>query len=41
MPSRAMGRRRRDGNHSPQKNNLIQDSEENEENGYQFLTPTK
>jgi hypothetical protein len=34
MPSRAMGRRRRDGNHSPQKNNLIQDSEENEENGY-------
>jgi hypothetical protein len=26
--------RRRDGNHFPQKNNLIQDSEENEENGY-------
>jgi hypothetical protein len=26
-----MGRRKRDGNHSPQKNNLIKDSEENEE----------
>jgi hypothetical protein len=33
--------RRRDGNHSPQKNDLIQDSEGNEENGTQFLTPTK
>jgi hypothetical protein len=29
-----MGRRRRDGNHSPQKNNSIQDSVGNEENGY-------
>jgi hypothetical protein len=29
-----LGRRKRDGNHSPQKNNLTQDSEENEENGY-------
>jgi hypothetical protein len=29
-----MGRRKRDGNHSPPKNNLIQDSEGNEENGY-------
>jgi hypothetical protein len=29
-----VGRRKRDGNYSPQKNNLIQDSEENEENGY-------
>jgi hypothetical protein len=29
-----MGRRKRDGNHSPQKNNLIHDSEENEGNGY-------
>jgi hypothetical protein len=28
------GRRRRDGNHSPPKNNLIQDSDRNEENGY-------
>jgi hypothetical protein len=27
-----MGRRKRDGNHSPPKNNLIQDSEGNEEN---------
>jgi hypothetical protein len=27
-----MGRRRRDGNNSPQKNNLIQNSEGNEEN---------
>jgi molecular chaperone DnaK (HSP70) len=29
-----MGRSKRDGNHSPPKNNLIQDSEGNEENGY-------
>jgi hypothetical protein len=29
-----MGRRKRDGNHSPPKNNLIRDSEGNEENGY-------
>jgi hypothetical protein len=29
-----IGRRKRDGNHSPPKNNLIQDSEGNEENGY-------
>jgi hypothetical protein len=29
-----MGRRRKDENHSPQKNNLIQDSKGNEENGY-------
>jgi hypothetical protein len=29
-----MERRKRDGNHSLQKNNLIQDSEGNEENGY-------
>jgi hypothetical protein len=32
-----MGRRKKDGNHSPPKNNLIQDSEENEENGYPVL----
>jgi hypothetical protein len=31
-----LGRRKRDGNYSPQKNNLIQDSEGNEENGYPF-----
>jgi hypothetical protein len=29
-----MGRRKRAGNHSPPQNNLIQDSEGNEENGY-------
>jgi hypothetical protein len=29
-----MGRQKRYGNHSPPKNNLIQDSEGNEENGY-------
>jgi hypothetical protein len=33
-PSEVMGRRRRNGNHSPQKNNSIQDSVGNEENGY-------
>jgi hypothetical protein len=31
-----MGRRRRDGNHCPQKNNSIQDSVGNEENGSPF-----
>jgi hypothetical protein len=29
-----MGRRKKDGNHSPPENNLIQDLEENEENWY-------
>jgi hypothetical protein len=29
-----MGKRKRDGNHYPLKNNLIQDSEGNKENGY-------
>jgi hypothetical protein len=29
-----MGRRKKDGNHSAPQNNLIQDSERNEENGY-------
>jgi hypothetical protein len=29
-----MGRQKRDGNHSPPKNILIQDSDGNEENGY-------
>jgi hypothetical protein len=29
-----MGRWKRDGNHSPAKNKLIQNSEGNEENGY-------
>jgi hypothetical protein len=36
-----MGRRRRDGNHSPQKNNSIEDSERNEENGYPIPDPNK
>jgi hypothetical protein len=29
-----LGRQKRDGNHSPPQNNLIKDSEGNEENGY-------
>jgi hypothetical protein len=33
-PSGMMGRRRRDGNHTSQKNNSIQDLVGNEENGY-------
>jgi hypothetical protein len=36
-----MRRRIRDGNHSPQKNNSIQNSVGNEENGYPSLTSTK
>jgi hypothetical protein len=36
-----MGRRRRHGNQSRQKNNLIQDSEGNEENRYPVLDPNK
>jgi hypothetical protein len=32
-----MGRQKRDGNHSPPKHKLIQDSEGNEENGYPDL----
>jgi hypothetical protein len=32
-----MGRQKRDGNHSPPKYNLIQDSERNQENGYPVL----
>jgi hypothetical protein len=35
-----MERRRRDGNHSPQKNS-IQDSVGNEENGYPVPSPNK
>jgi hypothetical protein len=33
--------RRRDGNHTPQKNNSIQDSVVNEENDTQILTSMK
>jgi hypothetical protein len=36
-----MGKRKRDGNQSPPKNNLIQDSEGNEENGYPVLDSNK
>jgi hypothetical protein len=36
-----MGRRTKDRNHTPQKNNLIQDSEGNEENGYLHPDPNK
>jgi hypothetical protein len=36
-----MGRRRRDGNHTPQKNNSIEDSVGNEENGYPVPDPNK
>jgi hypothetical protein len=36
-----MGRKRKDGNHAPQKNNLIQDSVGNEENGYPVPDPNK
>jgi hypothetical protein len=34
VPSGNMGRRNRDGNHSPPKNKVVQDLEQNEENGY-------
>jgi hypothetical protein len=36
-----MGRRKRNGNHSPPKNKLVQDSEGNEENGYPVPDPNK
>jgi hypothetical protein len=36
-----MGRCKRVGNHSPHKNNLIQDSQGNEENGYPVLDSNK
>jgi hypothetical protein len=32
IPTGKMGRRKRDGNHCPPKNNLIQDLEGNEDN---------
>jgi hypothetical protein len=34
VPSGNMGRWKRDGNHSPSQNKLVQDSERNEENRY-------
>jgi hypothetical protein len=36
-----MGRQKRDGNHSPPQNNLIQDSEGNKENGFPVLDSNK
>jgi hypothetical protein len=36
-----MGRRKRDGNHSFPKNDVIQDSEGNEENGYTVQNSNK
>jgi hypothetical protein len=36
-----MGRRKRGGDHSSQKNNLTQDSERSEENGYPVPDPNK
>jgi hypothetical protein len=36
-----MGRRKRNGNHSPIENNLIQYSEGSEENGYPVLDSNK
>jgi molecular chaperone DnaK (HSP70) len=36
-----MGRKKRDGTHSPPRNNLIQDSEGNEGNGYPVLDSNK
>jgi hypothetical protein len=36
-----MGRRKKDGNHSPPQNNLIQDSEGNKENRYPVLDSNK
>jgi hypothetical protein len=34
VPSGIIGRQKRDGNHSPPKNELVQDLEQNKENGY-------
>jgi hypothetical protein len=36
-----MGRTRKNGNHTPQKNNSIKDSVKNEENGYPATNPNK
>jgi hypothetical protein len=34
VPSGNIGRRKREGNHSPPKNKVVHDLEQNEENGY-------
>jgi hypothetical protein len=36
-----MGRQKREGNHSPPQNKLVQDSEGNEENRYPVPDPNK
>jgi hypothetical protein len=36
-----MGRQKRDGHDSPPQNNLVQDSEGNEQKDTQFQTPAK
>jgi hypothetical protein len=36
-----MGRQKRDGNHSPPQNKLVQDAEGNEENRYPVPEPNK
>jgi hypothetical protein len=36
-----MGRQKRDGNHSPPKNELVQDLEGNAENGYPYTDTNK
>jgi hypothetical protein len=41
VPTGKMGGQKRNGNHFLPKNKLVQDSEGNEENRYQFQTPTK
>jgi hypothetical protein len=41
VPSGHMGRRKRDGNHSPLKNKVVEDLEQNEENGYPDLDSNK
>jgi hypothetical protein len=41
VPIENMGRRNRDGNHSPPKNKIVQDLEWNEENRYPDLDSNK
>jgi hypothetical protein len=41
LPSGNMGRRKREGNHSPHKNKVLQDLEQNEENKYPDPDPNK
>jgi hypothetical protein len=41
IPSGNMGRRKRDGNHSPPQNKIIQDSDEMKKTDTHIHTPTK